>query len=293
MRHLIACPTCQRQYDATGRAPGSRMHCACGQVLHVREPESCAAAVVRCSACGGPRSGPGPECEFCGAGYTLAELDLNTVCPSCMTRVSDGARFCHSCGTPIVPEDDAGQTSEHSCPACGDGHRLRSRRIGRERLSMLECERCAGLWLGTEVFRHLERAAAEQSLPEALATAAAPAAAAAAAAVAYRPCVVCGKLMNRQNYGRHSGVILDLCRNHGVWFDHQELARILAWIRDAGPERSRQREIEEQREVERQKRLTRVYTPEDGDPWLSQGTELPEIDFLGELGKVLGRLLSR
>ncbi len=268
------------------------MHCACGQVLEVRQPESRAAAVVRCSACGAPRSGQGPECEFCGAGYTLAELDLNTVCPSCMSRVGDGARFCHSCGTPIVPEDDAGETSDHRCPACGGDHPLRSRRIGRQRLNVLECESCAGLWLGTEVFRHLERSAAERSLPVGLAPATATAATARVAAGgvrAYRPCVVCSKLMNRQNYGRRSGVILDLCRDHGVWFDHQELAQVLTWIRDAGPERARQRELEEQREVERQKRLAPAST-DIGDGWLGDGREERELDFFGELGKALGRL---
>jgi len=33
MRHLVACPMCKRQYDATGRDPGDRFHCHCGQEI--------------------------------------------------------------------------------------------------------------------------------------------------------------------------------------------------------------------------------------------------------------------
>ncbi len=50
----------------------------------------------------------------------------------------------------------------------------------------------------------------------------------------YRPCAICGELMNRRNYGRDSGIIIDVCGDHGVWFDADELARILTWIRAGG-----------------------------------------------------------
>jgi Zn-finger nucleic acid-binding protein len=45
--------------------------------------------------------------------------------------------------------------------------------------------------------------------------------------------------MNRRNYGSTSGVIIDLCREHGIWFDADELARILTWVRAGGAEKSR------------------------------------------------------
>jgi hypothetical protein len=62
---------------------------------------------------------------------------------------------------------------------------------------------------------------------------------------AYRPCAVCGALMNRRNYGRSSGVIIDVCQKHGIWFGVDGLPRLLAWIRDGGEERARQRAVEE------------------------------------------------
>ena len=46
--------------------------------------------------------------------------------------------------------------------------------------------------------------------------------------------------MNRRNYAGNSGVIIDLCREHGIWFDAEELARILLWVRAGGTERPKQ-----------------------------------------------------
>jgi Zn-finger nucleic acid-binding protein len=41
-------------------------------------------------------------------------------------------------------------------------------------------------------------------------------------------------MMTRRNHGRTSGVIIDTCPDHGVWFDPAELSRILAWIEAGG-----------------------------------------------------------
>jgi len=239
MRLLVACEKCLRQYDATGRSPGSRFRCHCGEVVTVRQPEGRDAAVVRCSSCGAPRQEGSTSCQFCGADFTLHERDLNTVCPKCMARVSDHARYCHHCGTALLPESVAGSQTSLICPVCRRPPHLRSRRIGD--VSVLECDRCSGLWLGNEVFQHLtERAssdgaevdplfaclhtrAAHLDLPEEKAQ----------QGWRYRNCVVCGKMMLRRNYG-HSGVIVDICKQHGVWFDADELPRILAWIRSGG-----------------------------------------------------------
>jgi Zn-finger nucleic acid-binding protein len=54
--------------------------------------------------------------------------------------------------------------------------------------------------------------------------------------------------MNRQNFARVSGVILDVCKGHGVWFNQGELRRIVEFIREGGMERARSREKLELRE---------------------------------------------
>jgi Zn-finger nucleic acid-binding protein len=42
--------------------------------------------------------------------------------------------------------------------------------------------------------------------------------------------------MTRMNFGRRSGIIIDACRAHGVWFDRGELDAILEFVRLGGIE---------------------------------------------------------
>jgi Zn-finger nucleic acid-binding protein len=133
------------------------------------------------------------------------------------------------------------------CPACQDGQRLVGRQVAAGSVAVLECGRCAGFWLGHEPFRGLVERARREVLPDGT-TPESPRQVAArfglpsGAAVPaggghvsfYRPCPMCGELMVRRNYAHHSGVVIDLCREHGLWFDADELARILAWVRAGG-----------------------------------------------------------
>ena len=45
--------------------------------------------------------------------------------------------------------------------------------------------------------------------------------------IRYIPCPICHELMNRVNFANFSGVIVDVCREHGTWFDRDELRRAL------------------------------------------------------------------
>jgi len=251
MRLLIECPQCGRQYDATGKKVGTQFRCHCGQPVTVQQPAGRDAAVVRCSSCGAPRNEGSRNCRFCQSDFTLHERDLHTVCPRCLARVSDRASFCHHCGVALVPEMVAGDETPLDCPACGPPYRLTSRRIGE--VAVLECGRCMGFWLGTDAFDHLTEQAAADTLgtdayfkprPNSAAPPPLPEEplppelpedpAASGRTWRYRRCVRCGQLMHRHHYGKDSGVIVDVCKAHGVWFDADELARILAYIRRGG-----------------------------------------------------------
>lgn len=255
MRLLVGCVNCERQFNAAKLKVGARFRCRCGTVLKVARPRDHKSRVIRCSSCGGPREKNRASCSHCGADFTLHERDLHTVCPKCLTRVSDRARYCHSCGTPICPEEEMGESTSYSCPACLDERRLHSRRLGKVAASALECDACAGLWLGVDAFEHLARkaeGAASISLKgPAASRRRAPEIPQPPNRSGYRPCPVCAKLMNRRNYGHRrrrggSGAIIDYCRDHGVWFDSGELATILNWLRQGGqaqtldPRRSRE-----------------------------------------------------
>jgi Zn-finger nucleic acid-binding protein len=220
-------------------------------------------AVVRCAACGAPRHGDEAACRFCGSSFTVHERDLDTICPGCMARVSGTARFCSHCGSPILVDQAAAGASALRCPACPPPRQLGSRRLEGEPVAISECGACGGIWVERSVFEILVARARQAQLGTAvlaMAGAAEGPAAAGADGTAphgplYRPCAVCGRLMNRQNFGRKSGVIVDLCREHGIWFDLQELPRVLRWIQAGGEEQARQRDHEESEARLRQQRL--------------------------------------
>ena len=60
--------------------------------------------------------------------------------------------------------------------------------------------------------------------------------------------------MNRFNFAGCSGVVLDSCKPHGVWFDPDELRRIAEFVRGGGLDLARGKE-RERMELER-RRLT-------------------------------------
>ncbi len=69
--------------------------------------------------------------------------------------------------------------------------------------------------------------------------------------VRYLPCPLCKELMNRVNFGRRSGVIVDVCAAHGTWFDAGELARAVNFVAKGGLLESRRMEAKEKRELAR------------------------------------------
>ena len=52
--------------------------------------------------------------------------------------------------------------------------------------------------------------------------------------VKYLKCPVCQTLMNRNLFGYRSGVIVDRCHRHGIWFDSGELTHLLEWKKAGG-----------------------------------------------------------
>ncbi len=290
MRFLVACPECHRQLDATERQIGSAIPCSCGAAVVVPMPKAHDAAVVRCSSCGAPREGEETACRFCGAELTLHERDLDTICPGCMARVSGQARFCHNCGTPILADQAAAGESGYRCPACEGERPLTSRRLGRANVALFDCSLCGGIWIEKEIFEVLADRARSGHLPEgfgggAPATAGISPAPAHPQPLRYRPCVICGALMNRHNYGRKSGVIVDVCARHGLWFDLHELESLLRWIREGGEARAEKLQHEQERMEIRQQRLG-----ESLQPWSQPESE--HLLFSHRRSGVMGELVS-
>jgi Zn-finger nucleic acid-binding protein len=69
--------------------------------------------------------------------------------------------------------------------------------------------------------------------------------------VVYIKCPVCRKLMNRVNFGSMSGVIVDKCRDHGIWLDGGELRTLMEW-KKAGGQIHHQQKTTELRRIQQQ-----------------------------------------
>jgi Zn-finger nucleic acid-binding protein len=113
--------------------------------------------------------------------------------------------------------------------------------------------------------------------------------------IVYRKCPVCRQLMNRTNFGHRSGVIVDQCKNHGVWLDSGELKRLLDWKKAGGQllhESVRQRREAEKAKQERMRAYleTRSLGATDGFPASSYADTEP--DLIGTLVSVFGRLFK-
>lgn len=267
MRLLVRCPQCQRTFDATGRPIGNIFRCLCGAVVEIRAPMGREASVVRCSSCGGACQEGVTACLYCKADFTVHDRDLNTVCPACIARVSDRAKFCHHCGARLAVDLQVGAATDHPCPVCGGDVKLSNRQVDPE-TALLECQRCGGMWLSRAAFVGLAERAQQRAIPNlghGPTSYGARASAIEQPGPAYRRCVDCDRLMTRQNYGRASGVIIDVCAEHGVWFDAHELDAILHWLAEGGGEKMRARE---QRALRDEREAIRAARQRSGRPLL-------------------------
>ncbi len=107
-----------------------------------------------------------------------------------------------------------------------------------EGVSVLECHVCAGIWVDQATFGELvSHAAQEASRGDDRSPAQAihpDGAQHRSNGHRYLPCPVCHGLMVPQNFAHRSGIIINLCKSHGVWFDGEKLQLILDWIRSGG-----------------------------------------------------------
>jgi Zn-finger nucleic acid-binding protein len=138
------------------------------------------------------------------------------------------ALHCSGCGSELGLEPVA-EPGTLDCATCGKPHTLAVVRSGSSALH--DCGTCGGQFVEHAMLRELLESREPMG---ALTLGAAPRTAPADLHVRYFPCPTCGALMARKNFGGKSGVIVDVCRRHGVWFDAGELPRALAFVRAGG-----------------------------------------------------------
>ena len=225
------------------------------------------AQTLNCPNCGAAISSDSPQCRYC-------ESQLATVaCPSCFGMMFIGSRHCPHCGA-AASQVSAADLPILKCPRCT----LDMSPVMIGTTATRECGKCGGLWIEVGAFEEICADREQQSFVLGAASpvpASKPVASGALGKINYAPCPQCSQLMNRINFAHCSGVIVDICRGHGTWFDRDELREIVEFIRRGGLELSRQKEkheIEYQREQLRTEQLLsgpssevfgRVHSDED------------------------------
>ncbi len=149
------------------------------------------------------------------------------------------AGYCSGCGRQLGLEPVGGEVGELRCPLCHDA--LAEFRDGPG--ALFDCSLCGGQFVEHALLhdllaRHEHPSVGEDHDRHALRPH--------ARTTAYIPCPACSALMNRKNFGLSSGIVVDVCKKHGTWFDLGELPRVLAFAASGGMEHARKRAAEAQ-----------------------------------------------
>lgn len=165
-----------------------------------------------------------PDCKNCSAPLPKAEL----VCSYCGTRNDIDLRGVHE----YTVEDPE---SERICPRCIKPLRTIDLKIDG-RFLIEQCDQCTGMFFDPgELEAVLDKSVSDvytvnreqielliqHKRHDEYGT-------------GYIKCPVCQTLMHRVNFGHRSGVIVDRCREHGVWLDGGELRHLMEWTKSGG-----------------------------------------------------------
>jgi len=229
------------------------------------------ATTLNCPTCGASLSSDETSCRYCGS--RLATI----ACPNCFGMMFVGSRFCPHCGTRAAEPLEIGPAL--SCPDC----QVAMERVLLKQTPLQECQRCFGIWVDLKAFERI--CADRERQADVLAAEQSPAPKIVPSTVRYRPCPQCGQLMNRFNFGHTSGVIIDKCASHGIWFDRDELRRIVDFIQSGGLDIARQGESQEESEkVRKLEAQVRIDA-------LSNSFATHQPDFFLSFCRALGQML--
>jgi Zn-finger nucleic acid-binding protein len=231
--------------------------CACGRSVELARASTAPAGERTARASGPYRSAAGvapaieptTTCPYCSNAIAAlvricphCDVRLESVrCERCFSLQAPGAFACGRCGErlqlePLLDATDA------PCPRCTTPLEVAPDSADAR---MHECPRCGGLFVSRDALADI---LCRAELGGALASPPPRATSKVLEEVKYVACPLCHATMNRANFGKVSGVIVDVCSKHGTWFDAGELTRIVAFAASGGLDRTRARESQEQQD---------------------------------------------
>lgn len=229
--------------------------------------------------CGASAASDAPKCLHCGT--RLATVS----CPSCFSMMFKGARFCPHCGAKA--ERSSAKDSSLCCPRCQE-KRLSEVALGETRVS--ECASCHGLWVEASTLESICADRERQSVVLGSAsTAFKPGQRALETKIQYVRCPNCKTLMHRVNFAKCSGIIVDVCKAHGTWFDRDELQHMVEFIRGGGIDLARAKEKAELEQARRRLEAARAHQTGARDPAArGSSSTLGEYDLMDIAGSLVG-----
>jgi Zn-finger nucleic acid-binding protein len=225
--------------------------------------------VLHCPACGGPVARGASHCEYCRSALDFSLKGKTIPCPHCFTSNPADSSFCMRCARPLKGLVRDGEIfPDRLCPRCEQP--MSGKTIGE--FPVIACGDCQGFFISTETFEMMQSNSTSVVFPVQRIT---REPLDAEAAVKYIRCPVCRTIMNRTNFARISGVIIDSCSPHGIWFDGNELEKIMAFISRGGLQKAKEKELEELKAEEKRMKIRNINVgasqAEYGGRWGSYG----------------------
>ena len=205
---------------------------------------------MNCPCCAAPIPSHGVVCTYCGhridvdlqgSRRLIVENDLNSLqCPDCELSLE-----------PLIIESNNGTNGGS--------------------LSVNRCSRCLGLFVQRSILGTILATKVRQpsDIDYQLLANLENSNRSSSRSWRYRPCPVCRSLMNRKLHGKRSGVIVDSCRDHGLWLDAGELRQLMEWTRAGGEKLNREHrafENQQNSERERRERIAKIYQTNKLEP---------------------------
>ena len=230
---------------------------------------------MRCNSCGAQLEANNTVCQYCGS---KNEIDLKGIHEFTVSK----------------------PTTDRICPTCDTKLQTIDINTGSEHFYIEQCSDCFGLFfdpgelaaiLNSTIndsiqidYSRLNSIVKNYNYDD---------------KVLYKKCPVCRELMNRKNFGTRSGVIIDTCKNHGIWLDGGELKKLMEWKKAGGMMLSEQRaeekrvheeKMEKLRKAQRDEFINSSYTTGGGSYHSRHNNTDMDIFTLENIGKAIFKI---